>query len=158
MTCEIYRRCGDYCDMKSRVSMGNSYDVGLTKGYREGICCTLVLSKDMHICTACACACACAYMCACTCDMCMCMCMCNMCMCSHCTREWTRCDARGGQSWVMGDIMVSSSRQSPSGKWVRVCARRVGGKVGGSFGSQSPTKMWAVMRGTRARLFASAAE
>ena len=86
--------------------MGNSYDVGLTKGYREGICCTLVLSKDMH------------------------MCMCNMCMCSHCTREWTRCDARGGQSWVMGDIMVSSSRQSPSGKWVRVCARRVGGKLG----------------------------
>jgi hypothetical protein len=29
--------------------MGNSYDVGLTKGYREGICCTLVLSKDMHM-------------------------------------------------------------------------------------------------------------
>jgi len=29
--------------------MGNSYNVGLTKGYREGICCTLVLSKDMHM-------------------------------------------------------------------------------------------------------------
>ena len=28
----------------------------------------------------------------------------------------------------MGDIMVSSSRQSPSGKWVRVCA---GGLQGG---------------------------
>jgi hypothetical protein len=49
--------------------MGNSYDVGLTKGYREGICCTLVLSKDMHMYSMWMCMCMCMQ----TCDMCMCM-------------------------------------------------------------------------------------